>query len=412
MRKPVLTIFYQFNPWHSSIGGIQTIIASFIKYAPTDLTLRLVGVGAGDPTMPPGQWHRKNFCGREILFFPLFDLENDNFRRKIPTSLRYTLQLLKRDFSSDFMHFHRLEPAIAALRWRGNKLFYVHNDTRQQISANGHGKSILWQKAPWLYFAFERFILQQFNTILSCNLDSIKFYKKHYPEISNRVFHVLNAVDDDLFFPVSDQERSSCQRTLAQELSLPEDTNFFLFAGRLHPQKDPLLLVQAMAAVRNPKTHLLIAGEGELANAIRQEIVRLNITHRVTLLGPVSRDKMPFYYRAASSFVLSSLYEGLPVVALESLACGTPVVTTRTGDTPMLLTPNSGIVCEERTAGSISAALTKILSCADHFPQDACTHVVKPYKGRQVIGQVYDDMLKLWYGEKVGSFDLQPFLHE
>ena len=45
MRKPVLTIFYQYNPWHSSIGGIQTLISSFIKYAPDEFEIRLVGVG-------------------------------------------------------------------------------------------------------------------------------------------------------------------------------------------------------------------------------------------------------------------------------------------------------------------------------------------------------------------------------
>ncbi|NEO61240.1 MAG: glycosyltransferase family 1 protein, partial [Moorea sp. SIO4G2] len=42
MQKLILTIFYQFNPWHSSIGGIQTVIRSFIKYAPSEFEVRLV----------------------------------------------------------------------------------------------------------------------------------------------------------------------------------------------------------------------------------------------------------------------------------------------------------------------------------------------------------------------------------
>ena len=45
-HNPSLTIFYQFNPWNSTIGGIQTVIRSFIKYAPDDFDLQLVGTGA------------------------------------------------------------------------------------------------------------------------------------------------------------------------------------------------------------------------------------------------------------------------------------------------------------------------------------------------------------------------------
>jgi hypothetical protein len=44
-RKPILTIFFQFNPWKTSLGGIQTIIRSFIKYAPDTFDIRLVGTG-------------------------------------------------------------------------------------------------------------------------------------------------------------------------------------------------------------------------------------------------------------------------------------------------------------------------------------------------------------------------------
>jgi hypothetical protein len=93
VRKPVLTIFYQFNPWQTSIGGIQSTIANFIKYAPDAFDVRLVGTGS-DPLQPIGQWHIAEFAGKALPFFPLFTVENDNVRQKIPTTLRYTLALL------------------------------------------------------------------------------------------------------------------------------------------------------------------------------------------------------------------------------------------------------------------------------------------------------------------------------
>ncbi len=106
MRKPVLTIFYQFNPWNSTIGGIQTVITNFIKYAPDDFEIRLVGTG-NKLRQPKGEWQRAELAGREIQFMPLFNLQNDNVRSLIPTTLKYTAALLGHSLASDFMHFHR-----------------------------------------------------------------------------------------------------------------------------------------------------------------------------------------------------------------------------------------------------------------------------------------------------------------
>lgn len=406
MRKPVLTIFYQFNPWQSSIGGIQTIIRSFIKYAPPEFEVRLVGTGVADPNMPVGQWHAAECLGRKLLFFPLFDLPDDDVRQLVPTSVRYTWALMQKNLSSDFMHFHRLEPAVAALRWRGQKLLYIHNDIHQKIKAANQHQSILWQRFPWLYFALEGTLVQQFDTILSCNSESTQLYKEQYPAIAERVSYVRNAVDNEIFYPLAVTEREARRQSLAQELSLPENTRFFLFAGRLHPQKDPLLLVQAIAALQDPTAHLLIAGEGELMSAVRQEIARLQLTAQVTLLGSVDQARLSALYHTASAFVLSSVYEGLPVVALEALSCGTPVITTRAGDTPNLLTADSGIVCEERTATAIAQAMQQVLMFPERYPQSACIQAATPYGGRHVINTIYEDMLEQWEKQNDSSLHL------
>lgn len=410
MQKPVLTIFYQFNPWQASLGGIQTIIRSFIKYAPADIEIRLVGTGVGKKAMPSGQWHRATFAGRELLFFPLFDIQEDNVRKLIPTSLRYTLALFRHDLSSDFMHFHRMEPAIAAFRWAGNKLLYIHNDMHQKVKASKDRQSFLWQRFPWLYFALERLLLRQFGTVLSCNSETTEFYHKQYPAFADRIFHVRNAVDDEVFYPISAAERTARRESLAQRLTLPKRTRFFLFAGRLHPQKDPLLLLQSLAALKDSRAHLLIAGAGELTQAVKAEMARLNLSSQVTLLGTVDQFQLSQLYHAAEAFVLSSVYEGLPIVALESLACGSPVITTRAGDTPNVLTPNSGIVCDERSAEAIAGAMAQLLNHPERYPQSACIQAVKPYRGKTVIRKIYADMLAQWAQQTGQNSSEQQFM--
>ncbi len=95
MYKPVLTIFYQFNPWQSSIGGIQTVIRSFLKYCPTDFDLRLVGT-QNDSSHRLGEWQERELFGKPIRFMPVLTIKDDNIRQLIPTTIKYTADMLER----------------------------------------------------------------------------------------------------------------------------------------------------------------------------------------------------------------------------------------------------------------------------------------------------------------------------
>ncbi|MBW4643048.1 MAG: glycosyltransferase family 4 protein [Goleter apudmare HA4340-LM2] len=395
MRKPVLTIFYQFNPWQTTIGGIQTLISLFIKYAPREFEVRLVGT-AKDRSQPILEWREAEFAGREISFLPLFAIENDNVRHLIPTTVKYTAALMGRCFASDFMHFHRLEPTLATRDWQGEKTLFIHNDIYTQMQAAGDKKAILWRRFPKAYFALESSLVQQFSQIFSCNSDSVQLYRQRYPSVSDRVSYIKNCFDNEIFFPWSRQEQETKRQELAKGLGLLEETQFILFAGRLHPQKDPILLVRAYAALKAPHTHLLIAGDGELAPAVRAEIEHLGISRHVTLLGALKQAELAHLHRVASVFVLSSAYEGLPLVVLEALASGTPVVTTYTGETPKLLTDDSGVVCTERTPDCIAQGLYQVLLHPESYPSESCVRVAHPYAARTVISNVYSEMLNRW----------------
>ncbi len=396
MRKYSLTIFYQFDLWHSSIGGIQTVVRNFIKFAPPEFNVRLVGIDStpeGEIGHKIGQWQRRELAGQSVDFFPLFRRSEDDLRRLIPTSLRYALGLWGKDLASDFMHFHRLEPSLFTRRWAGQKMLFVHNDIHQQMRSS-EAKGILWRRFPWLYFAFERWLIPQFDQVLSCNSESTRLYKQQYPQLASRISLVNNCFDGDVFYPLSDQARADKRRQLAAQMGLKESTRFLLFAGRLHPQKDPLLLLEAIAKISDPHIHLLVAGCGELAPAMAQKATQLNISERVTFLGALPYQALADLHRLASAFVLTSAYEGLPLVVLEALACGTPVVTTNAGETPRLLKPDAGIVCGDRTPEAIAQAIETVLRSPEQFPTGACIQNAVPYSAKSVVQSIYRDMLR------------------
>jgi len=83
-------------------------------------------------------------------------------------------------------------------------------------------------------------------------------------------------------------------------------------------------------------------------------------------------------------------------VALEALASGTPVVTTRCGETPKILAADTGVVCEERTPQGIADALKQVLLHPENYPTESCLQAAKPYAAHTVIKEVYSQMWQRW----------------
>jgi glycosyltransferase involved in cell wall biosynthesis len=95
---------------------------------------------------------------------------------------------------------------------------------------------------------------------------------------------------------------------------------------------DTLLDCANIAIKKNPKIVFLVVGKGPDLESVRLQVTQLGISSNFKLAGFVSDEDLPSYYNAADLFVLPSKSgEGLPLVALEAMACGLPVVATDVG---------------------------------------------------------------------------------
>ncbi len=157
----------------------------------------------------------------------------------------------------------------------------------------------------------------------------------------DRVEVIGNGVDAERFFP---------EDRLAARQKLGLDPNLFTIVSvaALRHVKGPDLLIRAAALLKQkvPNFTILFIGAGpELAN-LRQLATQLNCADVCRFVGSVPNDELRTYYAAADVSCLASRREGWPNVILESLACGTPVVATRAGAVPGILTPAYGIVVD------------------------------------------------------------------
>ncbi len=132
--------------------------------------------------------------------------------------------------------------------------------------------------------------------------------------------------------PVADSFRplNAGRRAEARARFAPEAGALLLNVKRLHPLADQETLIAAMAVVRQHRRDavLLIAGAGEAEGALRAQVANTDLQAAVRLLGLVPNPEVAELQAAADLFVLSSVLEATPTVALEALAAGTPVVST------------------------------------------------------------------------------------
>ncbi len=150
-----------------------------------------------------------------------------------------------------------------------------------------------------------------------------------YGADERRIEVVPCGVDLDRFFPM---DKEAARR----QLHLRDGERIILFVGRIEPLKGIDILIGAAAQLHEHENfRVLIVGGDERAqeqvNALRAQAERLGVDHHVSFVGAVDHRELPLYYNAADVCVVPSYYESFGLVAVESMACGTPVVASRVG---------------------------------------------------------------------------------
>jgi D-inositol-3-phosphate glycosyltransferase len=192
---------------------------------------------------------------------------------------------------------------------------------------------------------------------------------RHYGSSPERISVVPCGVNLELFQPV-DKEIAK------QKLGFTDDKSI-LFVGRIEPLKGIDQLIKAIPYLQNgqqPKL-VLIGGDEHSQYEIEklQELSRnLHIENSVTFLGSIKHEQMPYFYSAADACVVPSYYESFGLVALESLACGTPVVATDVGALKGVIHQGeTGYVVTDSTPRRLADKIALLLSRPNHDTKSA-----------------------------------------
>jgi glycosyltransferase involved in cell wall biosynthesis len=168
---------------------------------------------------------------------------------------------------------------------------------------------------------------------------------------------IPNGVDPEPYGPAA-REAGQAQRRL---LGLGQRF-VWIAVGRFEVAKDYPNMLRAFAAVhkRRPEAVLLLVGRGSLKDEVERLAQELGLGSAVRFTGP--RDDVPALLAAADGYVMSSAWEGMPMVILEASAAGLPIVATRAGGIgEVVVEGKTGFLVEPRDAQALGNAMVRLM---------------------------------------------------
>jgi glycosyltransferase involved in cell wall biosynthesis len=330
------------------VGGIERVVYEQCK--------RLMQKKRFEPMVLT---HR-NYTEKKYVFDGIrvqcYDSVNIGFRLGIPyaiphvSSFKTFLETVK---TNDLIHVHghpylsSLAAAKIAKRYEKPLVLTQHNtfieynnffDTVEKLNDLAIGKQVLKEA--------DRIIVVS---------NATKNYVLSLGAVPRKIRVLHNGVDLNRFRPVA-----KVKEVMRKKLGIPHDASVALTVRRLVYKNgiDTLIESAKIAIKKNPKLVFIAVGKGPDFDEVNAQIVQLGMQKNFRLTGFISDEELPLYYNVADFFVLPSKSgEGLPLVALEAMACGLPVIATDVGGTSevmsedcgRLVPPNSPVFLAEAT---------------------------------------------------------------
>lgn len=246
----------------------------------------------------------------------------------------------------DVIHTHNTQPfidgTIGALL-SGDKTI-IHTDHSRTFPDKKR-----YMLAEWLmsHFAYKVVGVSDYTS------ECLMKYEKISP---HKIVTILNGIDESKYNIKIDKNKKR------EELGITMDGHIIGLASRLVEQKGIIYLLRAMPRIikHYPNATLVIAGEGNYEDILRNEAKNLSVDKNTLFIGP--RLDIPELLKIFDVYVQPSLWEGLPMILLEAMAAGCPIVSTNVGGVSMAIKHGeSGTLIEPKNPELLASEVIKLL---------------------------------------------------
>jgi len=223
------------------------------------------------------------------------------------------------------------------------------------------------EREPELRIESEKEVISTVDRIIASTTRESKELVRLYSASQEKITVIPCGVNLNLFKPVD-------KEIARRELGL-DHQKVILFVGRMDPLKGLEQLLAAMTYMDGKKPPLLMIVGGDGYSRVQVEELKrlaeeLNARDRVKFVGPIAQSQLPLFYSAADVCVIPSYYESFGMVALESLACGTPIVATNVGGMKNIIRNDEmGRITGDNSPQSLAGEISELIRLPDDEAQ-------------------------------------------
>lgn len=231
-------------------------------------------------------------------------------------------------------HLHYFSGLVMCVGWFAGvpiRISHSHLDTREK-----EAKQSVLRKC---YVHLMRFLIRKFTTTgLACSVPAARDLFGNHWKMDNRIHVCFCALNTDRFRTLYDRPEKIIE--LKKALLIPENSFVVGHIGRFTEQKNHHLLIQIFKNLLLSRTdsHLVLLGEGDLQNEIKNIVERSGITNKVHFCG--NQNSVEKYLALMDVFIFPSKWEGLGLVVVEAQAACIPTIVSTA-------VPPDAIVCKE-----------------------------------------------------------------
>ena len=361
-----------------SLGGVDRYIKSLILFAENNEITVFGTTVVGKEEI--GKPVKRNYCGKEYTFVPI----SDNRRR--PLSVYYMLNEMKwvaELGKFDCIYAQRTEYSIPFLFSRNKKKLIQMIHGSSKYSEVGFGK-----KLAFFHLIMEKIaisIAKYTFIILNRPEFGVPYYQEKYPKYKNRIYYGKNPIDPRIFCK---QDKN----LVREKYGIDQSDFIVLFCGRVenNPKRVLLLPYICKRLLENGcKAKFLIVGDGTDKAALEQLVEELALKDYFIFTGYENDPYVIAEYNNIADVAINiSIFEGTCTSVLESLACGTPVISTDVGDIHECLYDgyNGSIICNdenaivEEAANEINRIQKNEIQMDDVYMKYSGDHVIEELK--------------------------------
>lgn len=225
----------------------------------------------------------------------------------------------------------------------------VHHPLTKDREADLMGNRGLWDKTTTILFyplVMQSFVIRRLDRVITSFREGIDELQRAFGVKRDRVSVVYNGMDVDMF----------------QNTGEKREENALLFVGNTEDSKKGLVyLFEAMTMLPENVT-LTIVDDGPPKKMTAADLIKkYNLGHRVKFTGKLSYDDLVSIYSRKTILVMSSLFEGFGLPAVEAMSCKTPVVVTTAGSLKEVVSPDCGILVPPKDPVALKEGIMTLL---------------------------------------------------